>query len=376
MHLNNFLSRRQHPVHRVGKQQLLKNGFSLWSLCALLLALTLSGCGRDPLYQSQSYVFGTLVDISIYGEEKARAESLASHIQQDFQRLHQKLHAWDESSELSRLNRAFAAGETVSIDEELAKIIEDAQALSVQSNGLFNPAIGGLIQQWGFQGDSFKPVAIDHVAIEKLVSDNPQMTDISLLRDDSVISVKSGNPAVKLDLGGYAKGYALDRAVAYLQSQGVRHALINIGGNVIALGKHGERNWRVGIRHPRDSGAIAALDLEDGWAIGTSGDYQRYFELDGMRYCHVLDPRSGYPAQNTLSVTVLIPPGASSGTLSDVASKPIFIAAPEQRNVMAKQMNITHYLVIDDEGHVEISPEMKKRTKWNPNADGLIKTPQ
>ncbi len=202
------------------------------------------------------------------------------------------------------------------------------------------------------------------------------MADISISRDDSGISIKSGNPAVKLDLGGYAKGYALDRAMAYLQSQGVKHALVNIGGNVIALGKHGERNWRVGIRHPRDSGAIAALDLEDGWAIGTSGDYQRYFELDGIRYCHVLDPRTGYPAQHTLSVTVLIPPGASSGTLSDVASKPIFIVAPEQRNAIATQMNITHYLVIDDEGHVEISSDMKKRTQWNPNADGLIKTPR
>ncbi|MDZ4097633.1 MAG: FAD:protein FMN transferase, partial [Methylophilaceae bacterium] len=228
----------------------------------------------------------------------------------------------------------------------------------------------------GFQGDSFNPVAIDQTTIKKLVSDNPQMTDISISRDDSGISVMSRNPAVKLDLGGYAKGYALDRAMAYLQSQGVKHALINIGGNVIALGKHGERNWRVGVRHPRDAGAIAALDLEDGWAVGTSGDYQRYFELDGMRYCHVLDPRTGYPAQHTLSATVLIPPGASSGTLSDVASKPIFIAAPEQRSAMAAQMNITHYLVIDDEGHVEISPEMKKRTQWNPNADGLIKTPQ
>lgn len=335
----------------------------------------LSGCGREPLHQSQSYVFGTLVDISIYGEEESRATTLANNIQQDFQRLHHKLHAWDESSDLSRVNRAFAAGEHAVIDEELAKLIEDAKALSIQSAGLFNPAIGGLIKQWGFQGDSFDPVVIDQAAIQNLVSKNPQMDDISLLRQEKGIEVKSSNPAVKLDLGGYAKGYALDRAAAYLKSQGVQNALVNIGGNVIALGRHGERNWRVGIRHPRNTGAIAALDLEDGWAIGTSGDYQRYFELDGVRYCHVLDPRTGYPAQHTLSVTVLTPPGESNGTLSDVASKPIFISAPAQRNMVATKMGITHYLVIDDEGHVEISPEMKKRTQWNPNADGLIKTP-
>lgn len=361
-------------MHRANSLPCLKNS---WSLCALwLMVLALSACGREPLHQSQTYVFGTLVDISIYGEEESRAAKLSSDIQQDFQRLHHKLHAWDENSDLSRVNQAFASGETIVIDEELAKLIEDAKASSIQSDGLFNPAIGGLIKQWGFQSDSFDPVAIDPAAIEKLVSQNPQMTDINILRQETGIQVKSNNPAVKLDLGGYAKGYALDRAVAYLKSQGAQNALINIGGNVIALGRHGDRNWRVGIRHPRDTGAIAALDLEDGWAVGTSGDYQRYFELDGMRYCHVLDPRTGYPASNTLSVTVLIPPGESSGTLSDVASKPIFIASPEQRNTMATQMGITHYLVIDDAGNIEISPEMKKRTQWNPNADGLIKTPQ
>lgn len=374
MRSNNIFSHREHRVHRENPLPFLKNRFSL---CALwLMVFAFSACGREPSHQSQTYVFGTLVDISIYGEEESRAVKLASDIQQNFQRLHHKLHAWDESSDLSRVNRAFAAGEHAVIDEELAMLIEDAKALSIQSDGLFNPAIGGLIKQWGFQGDSFDPVVIDLAAIQKLVSKNPQMDNISILRQETGIEVKSSNPAVRLDLGGYAKGYALDRAVAYLKSQGVQNALVNIGGNVIALGRHGERNWRVGIRHPRNTGAIAALDLEDGWAIGTSGDYQRYFELNGVRYCHVLDPRTGYPAQHTLSVTVLIPPGESNGTLSDVASKPIFITAPEQRNMMATQMGITHYLVIDDEGHVEISPEMKKRTQWNPNADGLIKTPQ
>ncbi len=350
---------------------------TLWSLCALwLMVFVLAACGREPLYQSQSYVFGTLVDISIYGEDAKRAADLAATIQQDFQRLHNKLHAWDESSELSRVNQAFAAEETVIIDEELANIIEQAKALSLQSSGLFNPAIGGLIKQWGFQSDSFNPVSIDQTAIKQLVASNPQMSDISINRTEAEIQIRSKNPAVKLDLGGYAKGYALDRAAAYLKAQGANNALINIGGNVIALGRHGERNWRIGIRHPRNSGAIAALDLENGWAVGTSGDYQRYFELDGMRYCHVLDPRTGYPAQHTLSVTVLIPPGKFSGTLSDVTSKPIFISKPDQRSALAEQLGVTHYLVIDDQGHVEISPEMKKRTQWNPDANGLIKTPQ
>ncbi|PKO24615.1 MAG: thiamine biosynthesis protein ApbE, partial [Betaproteobacteria bacterium HGW-Betaproteobacteria-8] len=343
----------------------MKNRFSLWSLCALWLTVfALSACGREPLYQSQSYVFGTLVDISIYGEEASRAADLAAVIQQDFQRLHHKLHAWNESSDLSRLNRAFASGESVEIDPELSKLIEHAQQFSTQSDGLFNPAIGQLIGHWGFQRDMFKPVDIDHAAIEKLVATNPQMQDIVLHENASGIEASSRNPAVKLDFGGYAKGYALDRAAAYLKAQGTHNALINIGGNVIALGKRGERNWHVGIQHPRKPGAIASLDLEDGWAIGTSGDYQRYFELEGKRYCHVLDPRSGYPAQHAQAVTVLLPPGELSGTLSDVASKPIFISEDSHRSAMAKKLGVENFMVIDDAGNIAASPAMQQRLKW------------
>jgi thiamine biosynthesis lipoprotein len=98
---------------------------------------------------------------------------------------------------------------------------------------------------------------------------------------------------VALDFGGYLKGVALDRAADILRSQGVRNALINIGGNILALGYKEGRKWRVGIQHPRRAGALATVELNDGEAIGTSGDYQRYFELDGKRYPHLLDPRTG-----------------------------------------------------------------------------------
>ncbi|PKO92634.1 MAG: thiamine biosynthesis protein ApbE [Betaproteobacteria bacterium HGW-Betaproteobacteria-1] len=368
---NNLFSHREHRVHRENPPPFLKNRislwslWSLWSLCALwLTVLALSSCGREPLYQSQSYVFGTLVDISIYGEEASRAADLAAVIQQDFQRLHHKLHAWNEDSDLSRLNRAFAAGERVAIDPELAQLIRHAQQFSAQSDGLFNPAIGLLIGHWGFQRDMFKPVDIDRAAIEELVVANPQMGDIVLLESAAGIEAEIRNPAVKLDFGGYAKGYALDRAAAYLKAQGANNALINIGGNVIALGRRGERNWHVGIQHPRKPGAIASLDLEDGWAIGTSGDYQRYFELDGKRYCHVLDPRNGFPAQHTQSITVLLPPGELSGTLSDVASKPIFISNDGQRSDMAKKLGVENFMVIDDAGNIAASPAMQQRLKW------------
>ncbi|HZV98090.1 MAG TPA: FAD:protein FMN transferase [Methylophilaceae bacterium] len=332
----------------------------LTALAFLLACGLLNGC-REPLYQNQGYVFGTLVDISIYGESEQRAHELTDHVLADFQSLHHRLHAWQKDSDLSRINQAFSeSNKPIPISAELAHIIRDASALSVQSGGLFNPAIGGLIQQWGFQRDEFSAVKIDDPAIAKLIKAKPQMTDIVL----SGNTAYSTNPAVKLDLGGYAKGYALDRASAYLRNQGVKNALVNIGGNIIAIGKHGDRAWRVGIQHPRHSGAIATLALEDGWAIGTSGDYQRYFELGGKRFCHIIDPRTGYPAQGTQAVTILVPPGLNAGTLSDVASKPIFISSPAQRKTAAQAMNIDEFLVIDGQGKIFASPGMRKRLQW------------
>ena len=316
---------------------------------------------KEPLYNTQSYVFGTLVDITIYGETEAKSQAVSNAIISNFQQLHNRLHAW-RPSELKSLNTAFAQGKSpIDIHADIASMIADATALSVQSKGAFNPSIGGLIETWGFHHDAFKPVPIDKDKINSLLHANPQMTDIVL---NSGGQAFSKNQKVQLDFGGYAKGYALDAALVYLRKQDIKNALINIGGNIIALGKHGDKAWRVGIQHPRKPNAIAALDLEDGWAIGTSGDYQRYFELDGKRYCHIIDPSTGYPVEGVQAVTVLIPPHVYAGVLSDVASKPIFIAKSPLRIKAAHAMHVENFLVIESQKKIYISPSMGKRLTW------------
>ncbi len=325
---------------------------------------------QPQLYHSQSYVFGTLVDISIYGEPAERAKTLTNHILQDFQGLHQQLHAWKPSTdkqahELGALNAAFATGQKpINISPRMAEILLDATKLSQQSNGLFNPGIGHLIGAWGFQRDEFSAVNIDKAHINSLVQTNPRMPDIVIDNNTAY----SKNPNVKLDLGGYAKGYALDQAADYLRQQQVNNALINIGGNIIALGQHGDSPWRVGIQHPRKPTAIATLELADGWAIGTSGDYQRYFMLNGKRYCHIIDPRTGYPVQHTQAVTVLIPPQAvhstQAGVLSDVASKPIFIEPFVRKSTIAATLGVQHYMVIDQASQAFVTPEMQTKLTW------------
>ncbi|NOU24980.1 MAG: FAD:protein FMN transferase [Methylotenera sp.] len=332
--------------------------------------LLLTSCFEEPLYHSQSYVFGTLVDISIYGEPDARARSLANQVLQDFQQLHDRLHAWKpisagKPSEIGQLNATFEAGsQPISIQPDLATMLADAKLLSIKSEGLFNPAIGHLIGAWGFQRDEFGAVKIDDEKIKSLVNAKPSMEDIVLEEHTAY----SKNRAVKLDLGGYAKGYALDYAAQYLRQTGVKNALINIGGNIIAIGQHGNKAWRIGIQHPRAPTAIATVDLPDGWAVGTSGDYQRYFTLNGKRYCHIIDPRTGYPVQHTQAVTVLVPPQATqetqAGVLSDVASKPIFIESAENKSTAAQAFGIDNFMVIDAKGQIFVSKRMVNKLNW------------
>jgi len=343
--------------------------------CLILLILLLTSCFKEPLYQSQSYVFGTLVDISIYGESQDRARELSNKVLQDFQKLHNRLHAWKpiangKPSELGELNIAFEKGiQPIIISPDLASMLMDAKMLSVKSNGLFNPAIGHLISSWGFQRDEFSAVNIDDDEIKSLVTENPNMTDIIVNKNTAY----SKNRYVKLDFGGYAKGYALDLAANYLRKEHVKSALINIGGNIIAIGQHGDQPWRVGVQHPRAPTAIATVDLLDGWAIGTSGDYQRYFMLNGKRYCHIINPRTGYPVQHTQSVTVLIAPQAKgqiqAGVLSDVASKPIFIEDPENKTKAAQAIGIDNFIVIDNKSNIFVSKNMTNKLHWlDPNA--------
>jgi thiamine biosynthesis lipoprotein len=149
-----------------------------------------------------------------------------------------------------------------------------------------------------------------------------------------------------------------------LKKMGIHNALINIGGNVMALGAHGSRPWRVGIQHPRKPGPLATLELHDGEAIGTSGDYQRYFELGGKRYCHLIDPRSGQPAQGVQAVTVLTH-GLRAGVLSDATSKPLFIAGAAGWLAAAQEMHLTEALLIDAAGTVHLTAAMQKRLEFS-----------
>jgi thiamine biosynthesis lipoprotein len=321
--------------------------------------LLLAGCARDSLHQQESYVFGTRVEVLTWDAGEEASRTAVGEVLREFDRLHRAYHAW-EPSELTALNEAIAAGKKdIPVSPELAAMLTDAKAIAATGDELFDPALGQLIALWGFHTDTFTPHRPDPDKLKALVKANPQMADLTITGNQ----VSSRNAAVELDLGGYGKGYALDRAAAILKAHGVHNALVNIGGNVLALGSKGDQPWRVGIQHPREPRPLASLPLRDGEAIGTSGDYQRFFEMDGQRYCHLIDPRTGMPARGTQAVTILITPREHAGTLSDAASKPIYLGGEHWRDY-ARRYHIDHVLRVDSEGRIAVTRELDRRLQY------------
>lgn len=333
------------------------------TLLLALIALLAAACGRPAPHAQESYVFGTRVEVLVWGEPGEKARAATAEVLREFDRLHRTYHAWQPSA-MTALNEALAAGRAHEVTPEFAGFIREAQAMSARGDHLFDPGLGRLIELWGFHDDSFKAELPDPEKLAALVRAKPSIADLRI--DGTKVSGgDTPNTAVALDFGGYLKGVALDRAAAIFKERGIANALINIGGNVMALGSKGGMPWRVGIQHPRQPTPMATLELRDGEAIGTSGDYQRFFEIDGRRYCHLIDPRTARPSTGTQAVTVLIPAGfdgGKAGTWSDVASKPIFITGADWR-ALAGRLGIDGVLRVGADGQVELTDAMRARVK-------------
>jgi thiamine biosynthesis lipoprotein len=321
-------------------------------LCGLLISL--SGCEqKQPVYQQQLLALGTLIDITIYGSDDKTAQAAIQEVTQQMEGLHHNWHAW-QPGKLTEINRKLAAGETASLDAEGVFLINRGMQLSQLSNNLFNPAVGKLIGLWGFHSDDWSgrqpPAAAD---IAALLAAKPQMSDLVLEANQ----LRSNNPAVELDLGAYAKGYAVDVAIATLRKHGINNAIVNAGGNLRLIGSKGKQPWRIGIRDPRGTGVIASLEAGNDEAVITSGDYERYFEYQGQRYHHIIDPRNGYPARGAIATTII----AADGLTADVASTALLIAGPDHWRETARVLGIEEAMLIDDKGVVHITRALMQR---------------
>jgi len=339
------------------------------SLYAGLFLCLLSACETQPEEFHHSILsFGTIIDVTLYDVDEALADKIFSDLDQDFKLRHNAWSPWVMGS-LTRVNQLIPTGKKFSVGPSIVPLINESIKLTEATEHLFNPAIGKLINLWAFhkyQDANVKPPDAEH--IKRLVTSNPSLLDVHL----NGVQMQSSNADVQLNFGAFAKGYAIDQSMKYLQASGVKHAIINTGGDLKAIGRHGDRPWRIGIRHPRKNGLIASIETHGEESIFTSGDYQRFYMYKGKRYHHILDPRTGYPAQGTQSVTVI---HHDSG-LADAAATALFIAGPEEWLKIARKLKLKQIMLIDSKGHIHLTPAMKKRLHFETkNETTLIVSP-
>jgi thiamine biosynthesis lipoprotein len=283
-------------------------------LCFLLVAC---GDGRE-VSEWELETMGTVGALRIYHADQASAERGMRSVTAVFDSVQAVMSTWDPDSEISGLNGA-PAGRSVLLSPWLDDCLSHAEEMRAASGGAFDPTAEPLMRLWGFyrlEGRLPSEAEID--------SARALMGDYDHDRGAGVI-VK-GNAGTSFDLGGIAKGFALDRAGETLAALGIEDALIDLGGNLLCLGAPpGRERWRVGVRDPRKRDRLFARVETAGGAVATSGSYERYVMIDGRRYGHIMNPATGRPAEGLLSVTVL----ASDATTADGLSTALFVMGLE-----------------------------------------------
>lgn len=341
---------------------------TLYLLFLTLISLLLLGCDRQPQeFQHTTLEFGTLIDITVYDTSPETARKAFDRLDSDFALMHKAWSPWVPGS-LSRINSLIPTGKPFSVAPSVLPLIKNSIWLTEKTNHLYNPAIGNLINLWQFHRSNEPDIhPPDPAKIKQLVDANPRMEDLHF----DGIRMVSDNPAVQLSFGAYAKGYGIELAMNTLEGMGIKNAIINAGGDLKAIGRHGDRPWRIGIRHPRKKDAvIASLEVGDDESVFTSGDYERFYMYKGKRYHHILDPRTGYPTVGTESVTVVY----KDAGIADAAATAMFVAGPDGWLDICRNLGITEAMLIDDKGAIHITPALKKRIKLDVDPDTTIIT--
>lgn len=257
------------------------------------------------------HAMGGPCSLQLFAPDDAQLRRAAAAAQAEVQRIEAKYSRYRDDSIVSRINASAGDARGIEVDPETAALLDYAAAAHEQSDGLFDATSGVLRRAWDFKArklpqQSLLDALLPLVGWDKLQWQRPRL----------VLPLQG----MELDFGGFGKEYAADRAAAALSASGVSHALVELGGDIRVLGPQPDgAPWRVGIRHPRAPDLpVAGVELRSG-AIASSGDYERYFELAGRRYSHILDPRSGWPIEGLASVSVLAEQCLVAGTATTIA---------------------------------------------------------
>lgn len=327
----------------------------------LVLILTLcTGCGQQNTSSEPTeravFAMDTYITMQAYGRE---AETALEEAEQLIRRFESQFSVTDEGSEIYAANHS--GGEPVVISNDTTLLISFALSMARQTNGALEPAIYPVLTAWGFTTDEYHiPTQEELDTLLPLVN----YEDIYLM--DITVTVPDG---MQLDLGAVAKGYTGDKVAELLRDHGISSALINLGGNVQAVGSKPDGSpWRVGVRDPFTDGNLGVLEIED-MAVVTSGGYERYFtDEDGNVYWHILDPETGCPAHSGLvSVTVVAP----EGKLCDALSTALFVMGPEEAIQFWQGRQDFEMLLVDENGGLYLTEGLESTFSRSANAEDM-----
>lgn len=307
---------------------------------------------KYPVEKQTRFMMDTYVTIHTLGPKDITVKAVNLAFAR-MQQIDEKFNALNVKSPLYAYNKY---GVAIS-DEEILKLIETATKISRDTNGAFDITVYPLIELWGFYTDTPSlPAdekiknALSDVNFKNLIFYNGKLT-----------KHKKG---VAIDLGGIAKGYAIKEAARVLKGQGVNSAVIDAGGDVYVLGKKGNKLWRIGIKNPRAEGLLGYLEAEDLAVVG-SGDYERFFIKDGKRYHHIMNPRTGYPAQGLSGITVIYP----DPVIADAWATALFVLGAKDGIKMAEKIPGMEVIMVTVQGEKIYTPGLKKALKLIPGAD-------
>lgn len=325
----------------------------------LLLVSAISGCVGVPTGQESVVVtraqmqMGTLVKITTVAQSASLAQAAATAGFAEIRRLEELLSTWIPTSELSRVNDA-AGILPVHVSPETLTVVQRAMQAADMTGGGFNIAIGPAVDAWRVIEGQRIPTASELEALRPLVDLQAVHVDA---QEQTIYLEKRG---MRIDVGGVGKGFAADQAVTVMQRAGAVAGVVALSGDIKTFGRlPGGKMFPVGIQHPRLDGAVLAwIDLQDE-AISTAGDYERFFERDGIRYHHILDPRTLQPARSCQSVTVI----AREGVWADGLDTGIFVMGPERGMELVEQLPDVEAVIVDADGRLHVSSGLKQRIR-------------
>ncbi len=283
-------------------------------------------------------LLGTVVEIQVRDADDKKAEDAISKAFAEMKRIEDLFTTFDNKSPVSRINNS--AYTIINVESEIYNLIVLCDSITKLSNGCFDVSLNNIIRVWGFDSDN------RHIPEASVIDSALKLSgwkDVKLFGENKIFKQRK----VELNFGAIAKGYAVDKAINILRKSGIKQALVNAGGEVSVIGN----NWIVGIQHPDEINSIIKRIKLNGYTVATSGDYEQYFEVDGVRYHHILDPETGYPSKGLQSVTII----NKSNAFADALATAVFVMGEEKGMKLIESLDDTEVMIIDERGRISYS---------------------